>query len=229
MFKPIKHYSNLSEGIVNQILEAINKGKLKSGDKLPSEREMCIMFSVSRTVIRDALKTLAGLGVVTIRHGMGTFINEVNGEEEDVSRLASLLQISQGTIEELYQIREILESQAVFWCTQKATVKDLKELDDIISKAKKAIDTSKLPLLDAEFHLKIAEASGNRVLMRLMVNLLDLLGESRAKALLVPGRQKLSVLEHEAILEAIKKGNEMLLHLTNVFADIRNHTNISQN
>ena len=48
------------------------------------------MFSVSRTVIRDALKTLAGLGVVTIRHGMGTFINEVNGEEEDVSRLASL-------------------------------------------------------------------------------------------------------------------------------------------
>ncbi|NLW25299.1 MAG: FadR family transcriptional regulator [Clostridia bacterium] len=235
MFKPIKHYSNLSEGIVNQILEAINKGKLKSGDKLPSEREMCIMFSVSRTVIRDALKTLAGLGVVTIRHGMGTFINEVNGEEEDVSRLASLLQISQGTIEELYQIREILESQAVIWCTQKATVKDLKELDDIISKAKKALDTSKLPLLDAEFHLKIAEASGNRVLMRLMVNLLDLLGESRAKALLVPGRQKLSVLEHEAILEAIKKGNEklaqerMLLHLTNVFADIRKHTNISQN
>ena len=82
--------------------------------------------------------------------------------------------------------------------------------------------------------MKIAEASGNRVLMRLM-NLLDLLGESRAKALLVPGRQKLSVLEHEAILEAIKKGNEnwpyerMLLHLTNVFADIRKHTNISQN
>ncbi|HZK83856.1 MAG TPA: GntR family transcriptional regulator [Desulfosporosinus sp.] len=69
MFEPVKFHVNLSEGIVNQIMQAINNDELKPGDKLPPEREMCTMFSVSRTVIRDALKMLVGLGVVTIRHG----------------------------------------------------------------------------------------------------------------------------------------------------------------
>ena len=223
MFEPVKLYGNLSADIINQIMQTINNGELKPGDKLPPEREMCTLFSVSRTVIRDALKTLVGLGVVTIRHGMGAYINEVN-EEGDVSRLASLLQISRGTIEELFQVREVLESQAVIWCTQNATEQDLQQLEYIVRRGKKLGDgdESKLALLDAEFHLKIVEAAGNRVLMRLMINLLDLLGENRARALMVPGRQRLSVLDHETIIDAIKQKNSdlahrrMLGHLANV-------------
>ncbi|HBW38974.1 FadR/GntR family transcriptional regulator [Desulfosporosinus sp. BICA1-9] len=223
MFEPVKFYGNLSEGIVNQIMHGINNGELKPGDKLPPEREMCTMFSVSRTVIRDALKMLVGLGVVTIRHGMGAYINEVDGAE-DVSRLASLLHISQGTIEELFQVREVLESQAVIWCTQNANEQDLRQLEHIVRKGKELGDAgeSKLALLDAEFHLKIAEAAGNRVQMRLMINLLDLLGEIRSRTLKVPGRQRLSVLDHETIVEAINQRNpelarqRMLSHLANV-------------
>jgi len=223
MFEPVKYHGNLSEGIVNQIMQEINNGELKPGDKLPAEREMCTVFSVSRTVIRDALKMLVGLGVVTIRHGMGAYINEVNGDE-DVSRLAALLQISRGTVEELYQVREIIECQAVIWCTENASEQDIRLLQHIVRKGKELGDESvtKLALLDAEFHMKIVEASGNRVLMRLMINLLDLLGENRARALVVPGRQKLSVLEHEVIFEAIKQRDpelahqRMLSHLANV-------------
>jgi len=223
MFEPVKFHVNLSEGIVNQIMQAINNGELKPGDKLPAEREMCTVFSVSRTVIRDALKMLVGLGVVTIRHGMGAYINEVDGAE-DVSRLAALLQISRGTVEELFQVREVIESQAVIWCTQNANEQDLRLLQYIVRKGKELedADESKLALLDAEFHLKIVEAAGNRVLMRLMINLLDLLGENRARALMVPGRQRLSVLEHETIFEAIKQRDpelaheRMLSHLANV-------------
>ncbi len=223
MFEPVKFHGNLSEGIVNQIMQAINNGELKPGDKLPAEREMCTMFSVSRTVIRDALKMLVGLGIVTIRHGMGAYINEVNGAE-DVSRLAALLQISRGTVEELFQVREIIESQAVIWCTENANEQDLRLLQHIVRKGKEVGDgdESKLALLDAEFHLKIVEAAGNRVLMRLMINLLDLLGENRARVLMVPGRQRLSVLEHETIFEAINQRDpelahqRMLNHLVNV-------------
>ncbi len=130
MFEPVKFHGNLSEGIVNQIMQAINNGELKPGDKLPAEREMCTMFSVSRTVIRDALKMLVGLGVITIRHGMGAYINEVDGAE-DVSRLASLLHISRGTVEELFQVREVIESQAVLWCTKNANEQDLRLLQHI--------------------------------------------------------------------------------------------------
>jgi len=223
MFEPVKSYGNLSEGIVDQIMQAINNGELKPGDKLPPEREMCTMFSVSRTVIRDALKMLVGLGVVAIRHGMGAFINEVDGAE-DVSRLASLLHISRGTIEELYQVREVVESQAVIWCTQNANEQDLQQIENIVRKGKELGDAgeSKLALLDAEFHLKIVEATGNRVLMRLMINLLYLLGENRARALMIPGRQRLSVLDHELIVEAIHQRDSdlayqrMLSHLANV-------------
>ncbi|GAB6152704.1 FadR/GntR family transcriptional regulator [Desulfosporosinus burensis] len=190
---------------------------------MPPEREMCTMFAVSRTVIRDALKMLVGLSVVTIRHGMGAYINEVDGAE-DVSRLASLLHISSGTIEELYQVREVVESQAVIWCTQNANEQDIQQLKHIVRKGKELGDAgeSKLALLDAEFHLKIVEATGNRVLMRLMVNLLDLLGENRARVLMVPGRQRLSVLDHESIVEAINQRDpdlahqRMLSHLANV-------------
>jgi len=62
MFEPIRNNGNLSENVVNQIIQAINTGQLKLGDKLPSERDLGEMFSVSRTVIRDGLKTLVGLG-----------------------------------------------------------------------------------------------------------------------------------------------------------------------
>lgn len=205
MFEPLKSYGNLSEGIVNQIMQTINNGDLKPGDKLPPERELSTAFAVSRTVVRDALKTLVGLGVVTIRHGMGAYINSVD-EKEDVSHLSALLQISQGTLEELYQVRELIESQAVIWCTQNASTEDIKDLEKIVKKGKDIDDAneSRLAVLDAEFHLKIVEATGNKVLKRLMINLLDLLGENRSKVLMIPGRQRLSVLDHAAIVEAIK-------------------------
>lgn len=221
MFVPLKLYGNLSEKVVSQIIQALNTGNLQPGDRLPPEREMCEMFSVSRTVIRDALKTLAGLGVVTVRHGMGTFINEVANEPEDISRLASLLQISRGTMEELFQVRGVLESKAVFWCAQNATDEDITELEDIVRSAKVPENEAKLALFDAEFHLKICEAAGNRVLVRLMINVLDLLGEVREKVLMIPGRQRLSVRDHQEIVAAIRERNpdlacqRMLNHLKN--------------
>ncbi|SHN56734.1 FadR/GntR family transcriptional regulator [Desulfitobacterium chlororespirans] len=219
MFVPLKLYGNLSEKVVSQIIQALNTGNLKPGDRLPPEREMCEMFSVSRTVIRDALKTLAGLGVVTVRHGTGTFINEATDEPGDISRLASLLQISRGTMEELFQVRGILESKAVFWCAQNATDEDIAELEDIVRSAEHPENEGKLALFDAEFHLKICEAAGNRVLVRLMINVLDLLGEVREKVLMIPGRQRLSVRDHQEILAAIRERNpdlacqRMLNHL----------------
>lgn len=222
MFESLKPYGNLSEGVVSQIIQALNSGELKPGAKLPPEREMCAMFSVSRTVIRDALKTLVGLGIITVKHGMGAFINEVAEQPGDISKLASLLHITKGTTNELFEVREILESKAVIWCTQNATDKDIAQLEEIVKKAKNLDSDSQLALFDAEFHLKICEAAGNRVLVRLMINLLDLLGENREKVLMIPGRQRLSVQNHEEIVDAIKKRDpdlacqHMLKHLKDV-------------
>lgn len=225
LFEPVRTHGNLSEEIVKQVVQSIGNGELKPGDKLPAEREMCNVFSVSRTVVRDALKTLSGLGMVTIRHGLGAYVNEV---DEDASRLASLLQISIGTFDEIFQVREILEGYAALWCTQNADDKDIEELGKIVKRGKELGSASdgKLALLDAEFHLKIAEASGNKVLKRLMINILDLTGEIRDSSFKIPGRQYLSVLEHEAIYEAIKQRDpdlafqKMIKHIETVEEDI---------
>lgn len=205
VFEPVRIYENLTEGVVNQLLKHIDTGELKPGDRLPPERDLAGMFSVSRTVIRDALKTLVGLGMVTIKHGTGAFINPL-AEQGEVSRLASYLKISKGTIDELFQVRQVLETEAVVWCSERATEEDIRELEAIIKRAKEVNpgNENRFGVLDAEFHLKICEAGGNTVLMRLMINLLDLLGEIRTRTLLVPGLQKRSVAEHATIIEAIK-------------------------
>ncbi|KLU60548.1 HTH-type transcriptional regulator LutR [Peptococcaceae bacterium CEB3] len=229
MFEPIKTVGNLAESVVNTIIQRINNGELGPGDRLPPERELAVMLGVSRTVVRDALKTLAGLGIVTIRHGMGAYINTVT-DEGYMSKLASFLQINRGTVDELYQVRQVLETQAVVWCTENASEHDISELHNIVERAGKVRegDESKLEALDAEFHLKICEAAGNRVLMRLMLNLLDLLGENRARTLLVPGRQQKSVDDHAAILRAIERRDaaaakgKMSDHLEDVYRAIQN-------
>ncbi len=236
MFEPVKTHGNLSEEIVKQVVQSISNGELKPGDKLPAEREMCNVFSVSRTVVRDALKTLAGLGMVTIRHGLGAYVNEVDEQVEDVSRLAALLQITQGTFDEIFQVRVILEGYAALWCAQNADDKDIAELGKIVKRGKELGSASggKLALLDAEFHLKIAEASGNKVLKRLMINILDLTGEIRDSSFKIPGRQYLSVLEHEAIYEAIKQRDpdlafqEMIKHIEAVKEDIRSSAQVKE-
>ncbi len=227
MFEPVRTHGNLSSEVVNQIIQLIKNGELNQGDKLPAERDLAVMLGVSRTVIRDALKTLVGLGMVNIRHGMGAFIN-IASDQVDISRLESFLHIDNGTVDELFQVRQILETQAVIWCIENASVKDIEQLEEIVRKAKiKDSDNLSLLTLDAQFHLKICEASGNRVLMRLMINLLDLLGESRTRTLMVSGRQKQSVSEHSYILDAIKNKDvteatkRMSVHLEDVRCEIR--------
>jgi GntR family transcriptional repressor for pyruvate dehydrogenase complex len=219
VFKALKQYGNLSESVVRQITEALDRGDLQPGEKLPTERDMCAQFAVSRTVIRDAMKTLTGLGIVTVKHGTGAYIN---AHPNNVRNITAFLDIMPGSMEELFQVREVLESKAVFWCAQNASPEDLKQLESIIDNANNLDDESQLPLFDAEFHLKICEAAGNRVLTRLMLSLLDLLGDVREKTFQIPGRQRLSVREHEAILNAIKSRDPdaasaaMLKHLANV-------------
>ncbi|WP_089612060.1 FadR/GntR family transcriptional regulator [Dehalobacterium formicoaceticum] len=233
MFEAVKTHGNLSEEIVKQIVQNISNGELKPGDKLPAEREMCKVFSVSRTVVRDALKTLSGLGMVTIRHGLGAFVNEV---DEDVSRLAALIQITDGTFDEIFQVREILEGYAALWCSQNAKEEDILALENIVKRGKELglMNSEKLALLDAEFHLKIVEASGNKVLMRLMVNILDLTGEIRDKSFKIPGRQYLSVLEHEEVFKAIKQHDpdlaftRMVQHVQNVKKDLDAHDLVAE-
>ncbi|KKM10477.1 hypothetical protein SY88_12285 [Clostridiales bacterium PH28_bin88] len=228
MFEPINpERSSTYEKIMSSIKASIFKGELKPGEKLPPERELAVMMGVSRTSLREALKLLAAMGLVTIKHGQGVFITEQDPDAY-LKRFAESILLQRDTVADLFQIRKVLECKAAAWAAQKATGEQVKQLIDQVDKAQKMIQSKenvRLAFLaehDAKFHNAVAEATQNQVLVRVMEHLLDLLTDSRAHSLAIPGRALQSVQEHAHVAKCIAgkdlEGAEkaMLNHLLSV-------------
>jgi DNA-binding FadR family transcriptional regulator len=106
-FQPVKT-GKISERIARQIKDTILNGAMKSGDRLPPERELVQRFQASRISIREALKNLEASGLLTIKPGSGVFVSEVNSKPMSES-LASILRIKRVSMNELSEARMILE------------------------------------------------------------------------------------------------------------------------
>lgn len=224
MFEPVHDNRALSEKIIAQISDALVAGELKPGDRLPPERELAEQFGVSRTVIRDAVKTLAGRGILHVKHGAGIFVT--TSEENAIGRLGALSDILplQGvSLRDLFEIRKVLEAEGAEWAARRRNDYHLKRLRGILEDAyRNSENIEVLSERDAQFHVAIAEASQNLVLVRVMLTLLDLLAQSRRESLSIPGRAKLSLKDYERIVEEIEAQRHegaretMLEHLTSV-------------
>jgi len=163
---------SLSEKIVEQIKEMILSGKLKPGEKLPTENELCNMFNVSRTSIREAIKILAGLGFVKIKRGLGIFVEELNASYL-INQITPILIQREDDLLDVFSIRKILESQAAAWAAEKATCEDIKRMEKAIQNSEKLvrenIDTVKnLSKANSSFHMLLAKSTGSKVLLKIM-------------------------------------------------------------
>ncbi|BCJ85601.1 FadR/GntR family transcriptional regulator [Effusibacillus dendaii] len=225
MFEPISDNTAFSQKIVSQITDAIVRGELSPGDRLPTERELGNQFGVSRTVVRDAIKLLAGRGILHVRHGVGIFVSE---SQMAYAEMDGALYNKDNSIKDLFEIRKVLECETVVWAAQRATNAQLNRLQQILNDASANVDN--LTILgerDAQFHVGLAEASCNLVSVRLMLTMLDLLSESRMESLSIEGRPQRSLVDHQQILDAIKQKDgqlakqRMLAHLTGVEESIR--------
>lgn len=202
MFHPISDNVALSQKIVSQVTEAIIKGELKIGDRIPPERDLANTFGVSRTAIRDAIKILSGRGVLDVKHGVGIFVAESVKKEYGMDFAGEQLR-------DLFEIRKTLETQAAAWAADRADSDYVSRLRTIVDEAKE--HSSNLQVLaekDAQFHMMIAEASKNLLIVKIMWTLLDTLEESRTKALTIPNRALASLSEHEQVLKAIAEHNQ---------------------
>jgi GntR family transcriptional regulator, transcriptional repressor for pyruvate dehydrogenase complex len=224
VFEPVHDNRALSEKIIAQISDALVSGELKPGDRLPPERELAEQFGVSRTVIRDAVKTLAGRGILHVKHGAGIFVT--TSEENAIGRLGALSDILplQGvSLRDLFEVRKVLEAEGAEWAARRRNDYHLKRLRGILEDAyRNSENVEVLSERDAQFHVAIAEASQNLVLVRVMLTLLDLLAQSRRESLSIPGRAKLSLKDYERVVEEIEAQRHegaretMLEHLTSV-------------
>lgn len=205
--KPIKT-RKIYEEIVEQIRKLVTEGKLKAGDKLPSERELAERLQVSRASVREALSALAMMGLLDVRSGEGTFMREVN-LESFVAPLAWVLLKEKNTVVHLLEVRKILEVQAVELAAERADDNDLAELAEAFAIMQKETEANLLgDMADHRFHYAIAKATHNPILIRMIDTISDTMLNSlhaMREALFQGDTPKRLLREHSGIYEAIKR------------------------
>jgi GntR family transcriptional regulator, transcriptional repressor for pyruvate dehydrogenase complex len=192
------------EGVAKQIERLILK-KLKPGDKLPSERELAESLRVSRSSIRDAIRSLELMGMVEPRQGAGTIVKEISSESL-VNPLANVIKRKEELIGELLDFRKMLEPQLAARAATRVSPDEITEMEEILNRQEQKLQAGETGVgEDSEFHYAVALASGNSVVLKVLDTLMDLLRGSRERSLQAEGRGRYSLAGHRRILAAIKK------------------------
>jgi GntR family transcriptional repressor for pyruvate dehydrogenase complex len=204
MYKVVRS-SRLYEQIVQQVEESIRKGAMKPGDQLPPERELAQQFGVSRTAVREAVKALREKGHVEAYPGRGTFITDGTSHaiKQSLDRLIRIGQPEGSGF--LAEVREILEPEIASLAAVRADAQDIAAMREPISvmdAARKDSDT--FIEADLDFHLALAEAAANPLILSLIDSIVGLLREQRTRIFLVEGGPERGQYHHKRILEAIE-------------------------
>jgi len=210
--KQVLHSSkSISVKVADYIKGQIQNEKFKEGEKIPTERDMAFELEVSRNTVREAYKILEAYGYLTARHGSGFFIAP---ESEQIRKMIDSFIISDSQINELFSVRRLLEEKIVELAAINRTEEQLKIIEQIVLDATKKASEGKnyeeLSGYDSNFHLYLAEMSGNDIINRIMHHLIGFLAKARSHSIQIPNRAKKSVMEHEKILQAIKDQNTYL-------------------
>jgi DNA-binding FadR family transcriptional regulator len=202
--------SRVSQVIVDQIKVLIRDGSLAPGDRLPSERELCQRFGVSRVTVREALRVLEATGLVTIRVGVhgGAFLTAPSTDRVGEG-LADLLSMSALTAGEVTEARKIVELGALPLVVEQATDDDIDALEERVEEGQSALEEGRYSMdMSARFHVRVAECAHNTALTMLIQSfhgpLLISLREAHEHA---PAMGKRGTDEHRQLAEAIRDGD----------------------
>ena len=171
-----------SNQIMQRIEALIIDGSLQPGEKVPSERQLCVRLNASRPVIREAMKELRGRGMIHTIHGKGSFVSNFLDSPSTDNTLDKLYDDHPRMLFDLLEVRELIEGQAAKLAAERATEKDLYR----ISKAFNAMhgayennaDMMDAAKFDHAFHRSIYEASHNPVLIHTSQNIMKLMYNS---------------------------------------------------
>jgi GntR family transcriptional repressor for pyruvate dehydrogenase complex len=198
--------SRLYEQIVQQVEESILKGQLKPGDQLPAERDLAQRFGVSRTAVREAVKALREKGLVEAYTGRGTFVT--NGTSQAMRQsLDLIIKISQqeGSMH-LAELRRILEPEIAALAAPRIEEQLLATMRDAVAAMDRSVhDREAYIEADLDFHLALAEAADNPLILALIDSIVGLLREQRSCIFDVDGGPGRGQFHHKRILAAIEQ------------------------
>jgi GntR family transcriptional regulator, transcriptional repressor for pyruvate dehydrogenase complex len=225
MYRTIKT-SRLYEQIVQQVEDSILKGQLKPGDQLPAERDLAHSFGVSRTAVREAVKTLREKGLVEAYSGRGTFVT--NGTSHSIRQSLDLM-IRINPLEgsaNLAELRLVLEPEIASLAAARIEEQLLSTMREAVAEMDRSLrDPDAYVEADLDFHLALAEAAGNPLILSLLDSIVGLLREQRSRIFNVDGGPERGQFHHKRILAAVLQGNPetareaMRAHLQQVLAD----------
>ncbi|MBL8165116.1 MAG: FadR family transcriptional regulator [Anaerolineae bacterium] len=232
-FRGTVHREAISDQITDRVLSLIREQQLRPGDRLPPERELASLMGVSRATVREALRSLAMMNVIELRHGSGTYITSLEPQLL-VENFDLVFSLNDNSFLELIEARQVIEPGATALAAKRITDEGIAVLDDVIVRSWHCLKTQPgdFPQLDIEFHAKTAEFSGNVLLMRIMQGLTQMSIASSHRTAVDEGavsaaRVERAILMHEGILDALKArdadlaSQRMLKHLLAVEDTLR--------
>jgi len=198
--------SRLYEQIVQQVEESILKGQLKPGDQLPAERDLAQSFGVSRTAVREAVRALREKGLVEAYTGRGTFVT--SGTSQSIKHSLNLItKISQddGSLH-LAELRRILEPEIAALAAPRIDEQLLSTMREAVAAMDGGLhNREKYIEADLDFHLALAEAADNPLILALIDSIVELLREQRSSIFDVRGGPERGQFHHKLILKAVER------------------------
>ncbi|MGB6027496.1 MAG: FadR/GntR family transcriptional regulator [Candidatus Sulfotelmatobacter sp.] len=201
--------SRLYEQIVKHIAESVLNGTLKTGDQRPAERDLAQRLGVSRTAVREAVKTLREKGLVEAYSGRGTFIT--NGTSQAARQSFDLMvkigqQGQQEGLPHLVELRLALEPGIAAMAAERVTDEDLTAMREAVAVMDRSQENAEAYIeADLDFHLALAEAAANPLILSLIDSIVGLLREQRIRIFNVEGGPQRGQFHHKRILEAMER------------------------
>jgi GntR family transcriptional regulator, transcriptional repressor for pyruvate dehydrogenase complex len=207
-FQELERSARLSDQVADGVLEAITSKGLRPGDPLPSERELAAQFGVSRTVIREAVRSLAGQGIVSVQAGRGLRVAAVGAST--VRRTMNLFMLGNDTLDypRVHEVRTMIEVQIAGLAAERATLDDIAALEDICREMEAGIeDVEAASVTDFEFHRLLAWSTHNELYLVMLDAISEPLMGIRRKQFGPGGRNRLALESHREIVELLATRN----------------------
>jgi GntR family transcriptional repressor for pyruvate dehydrogenase complex len=200
--------SSVTRQVIERIWHALMDGELRPGDKLPTENELCEIWQVSRTPIREAIKVLQFMGILEIRRSEGTFVAS-EPKPAIVNPLVFRLLFTTESVEQWFEFRYEMESLILRMAIANADAVDLSEMERAIDRMAEAgqrqAGPEEMAALDLEFHDLMAAASGNALIRELITEIYVVFSRSLRHSHAHQERGRIAISHHRMLVDAIRK------------------------
>lgn len=199
--------TRLSDEVVKRLSAAIQEGRFLPGEQLASERALSDAMGISRPILREALQVLETQGLVTIRHGRGTFVTNGSAELLNVDPVHWLIK-HRRLVHEFYEARLVIEPECAAMASQRARPEQIADLRTIIRKAEQVVQTTEVISfigLDIDFHRQVAAMANNTLLYQMLDAVINPDTDLRKVIHRLSGHPSLAHERHVKIFDAIEE------------------------